>query len=275
MIGETFMQLRSVMRMMMVLERQMENMSLISVFREIEMPITFLLAQMEFDGICLSQSLLDQTSLAVKNQIANVTEQVTILTGESPNLASPDQVAALLFDTLGLPSSLSNTSAQPGRSSPNASRNPTTATGKRPRHASTAEEDLLRIRTLHPVVDLILSFRTLSKFLSTYVEGLRPFFISFTPEILLTNSDVHNEDDTELLTAYEVIMRNQAAHSSSSAHSHSIMRTAIKIHSVWNQTVVRTGRLSCCRPNLQSAPNTHKVDGYELNCREFFVASTG
>ena len=286
-IGESFMQLRSVLKMMMVLDRQMENMSLTHVFRQIEMPITFLLAQMEFNGICISRALLDQTSLSVKRQIATVTEQVTFRTGETLNLASSDQVAALLFDTLGLPSSLSTTTAA-GHGSPNGSSNAhrsTSTTGKRPRHASTAEEDLLQIRTLHPVVDLVLTFRGLSKFLSTYVEGLRPFIISFPPgELFLRPVEMSNGmAGTEGFTPYEVIMINQTTHSGgtvTTSQSHKISSSsdlaATKIHCVWNQTVVRTGRLSCCRPNLQSAPNTQKLEnGFELNCREFFVASTG
>lgn len=270
-IGECFMQLRSLLRMHMILDRQMERMSLTHVFHQIEMPLTYLLAQMEFNGVCISETLLNQTSLSVKDQIATVEEQVTLSTGAVLNLASSDQVATLLFDTLGLPSSLSISSAQTGHGSPNGSKSGTTATGKRPRHASTAEEDLLRIRALHPAVDLILSFRSLSKFLSTYVEGLRPFIISFTADPIFTRAEFDEVD--EGLTPYEAIMRNQthgSAHQSIGA-----VCTVSKIHSVWNQTVVRTGRLSCCRPNLQSASNTQKVNGRELNCREFFLASTG
>ena len=44
------------------------------------------------------------------------------------------------------------------------------------------------------------------------------------------------------------------------------------IHANWNQTVVRTGRLSCSRPNLQNVPNRQSVGGMEINMREMIRA---
>lgn len=48
-----------------------------------------------------------------------------------------------------------------------------------------------------------------------------------------------------------------------------------RVHACWNQTHVRTGRLSCTKPNLQNIPNSRTVRGIEVNVRALFTASRG
>jgi DNA polymerase I len=48
-----------------------------------------------------------------------------------------------------------------------------------------------------------------------------------------------------------------------------------RVHASWNQTNVRTGRLSCSKPNLQNIPNEREVRGIVINPRSIFCASAG
>jgi DNA polymerase I len=48
-----------------------------------------------------------------------------------------------------------------------------------------------------------------------------------------------------------------------------------RVHACWNQTNVRTGRLSCSKPNLQNIPNLRVVRGRAINPRSIFCASAG
>ena len=49
----------------------------------------------------------------------------------------------------------------------------------------------------------------------------------------------------------------------------------LRVHASWNQTNVRTGRLSCSKPNLQNIPNERVVRGIAINPRSLFCASVG
>jgi DNA polymerase I-like protein with 3'-5' exonuclease and polymerase domains len=110
------------------------------------------------------------------------------------------------------------------------------------RHHSTSEEDLLRIRDQRPdVIDAILAYRKLSKVMSNNIDGLSSFLLTHRSDFLSYTSN-----------------------------------SSKRVHAIWNQTVVRTGRLSCCKPNLQNIPNTiEDVAGININVRSLFTASPG
>jgi DNA polymerase-1 len=131
-----------------------------TVFNRLEMPLVIVLSMMEYRGVYLSPTLLDQQAATVdlaKEKIATATYE---LAGTQFNLQSPDQVASILYDRLALPKP------------PNTPNN---------RHASTSEETLSKIRSTHPIIDLVLKFRTLSKISGTYVDGLRPYVMTQGP----------------------------------------------------------------------------------------------
>jgi len=101
----------------------------------------------------------------------------------------------------------------------------------------------LKIKDLHPLVGMILEYRSLSKVLGTFISGLKPFMYQSTPVRGITSSQKRSTGETAVMT----------------------------IHANWNQTQVLTGRLSCSRPNLQNIPNTTKTSsGLVLNPRGFF-----
>ena len=112
---------------------------------------------MEENGIELDLSFLDQLGVEFANTMANLESQITELAGQSFNVSSPKQVGEILFDKLGL---------KGGKK---------TATGQ----YSTSESVLEKID--HPITELILDYRGLSKLKSTYTDGL----------LKQANSDTH------------------------------------------------------------------------------------
>lgn len=54
-----------------------------------------------------------------------------------------------------------------------------------------------------------------------------------------------------------------------------IVQNHKRVHASWNPTIVRTGRLSCCKPNLQTIPNEKIISEVSWNIRELFCATPG
>ncbi len=122
-----------------------------AIYEELERPLQAVLAEMELAGVRLDVDRLHRQSAALQARIARLEERVRALAGAPEfNVNSRDQVAELLFETLGL---------RAGRR---------TATGKR----STAVSALEPLRGEHEAVDLILEHRELSKLKSTYLDPL-------------------------------------------------------------------------------------------------------
>ncbi|MFW2065408.1 DNA polymerase I [Acinetobacter johnsonii] len=130
---------------------------LVNILHNVEMPVARVLTIMEENGIELDLGFLDQLGVEFANTMANLENQITELAGQSFNVSSPKQVGEILFDKLGL---------KGGKK---------TATGQ----YSTSESVLEKID--HPITELILDYRGLSKLKSTYTDGL----------LKQANSDTH------------------------------------------------------------------------------------
>ena len=172
------------------------------LLHEIELPLAKVLAQMEELGFAVDKDGIAEYGEIMENKINRIQSLVYEEVGYQFNLNSPKQLGEALFVKLGLPA---------GKK---------TKTGY-----STSAEVLEKLRYEHPVVELILEYRTLAKIKSTYCDGLLK---------------VVEEDG--------------------------------RIHSSFNQTETRTGRISSTEPNLQNIPVRTDV-GREL--RKFFVAKEG
>lgn len=136
-------------RLYEVLERKLKEIpELINILHHIEMPVASVLATMEENGIELDLSFLDQLSVDFANTIQNLENQIIEIAGESFNVGSPKQVGEVLFEKLGLKGSKK------------------TATGQ----YSTSEAVLEKID--HPITELIIEYRGLTKLRSTYTEAL-------------------------------------------------------------------------------------------------------
>jgi DNA polymerase-1 len=124
---------------------------LLWLYREVERPLSAVLAHMEATGVRLDVAYLRALSLEVAEEIARLEAEVFRLAGHPFNLNSRDQLERVLFDELGLPAI--------GK---------TEKTGKR----STSAAVLEALREAHPIVEKILQYRELTKLKSTYIDPL-------------------------------------------------------------------------------------------------------
>ncbi|UOH74498.1 DNA polymerase I [Acinetobacter schindleri] len=121
---------------------------LLNILLNIEMPVARVLTSMEENGIQLDLAFLDQLGGDFAETMKNLEQQIEEMAGESFNVSSPKQVGEILFDKLGL---------KGGKK---------TSTGQ----YSTSESILEKLE--HPIAELILNYRGLSKLKSTYTDGL-------------------------------------------------------------------------------------------------------
>jgi DNA polymerase I len=136
-------------RLYEVLERKLKEIPELSeILHNIEMPVASVLTSMEENGIELDLKFLDQLSVDFADTIQNLENQIIEIAGESFNVGSPKQVGEVLFEKLGL---------KGGKK---------TATGQ----YSTSEAVLEKID--HPITQLIIEYRGLTKLRSTYTEAL-------------------------------------------------------------------------------------------------------
>ncbi len=121
------------------------------LFRDIEMPLMPILADMEMTGVCLNTEALQQVGEQHTREMLAIEQDIYALAGEEFNIQSPKQVGVLLFEKLQLSDKAKKTK-----------------TGQ----YVTNEEVLERLRAKHPIVDKILLYRGKRKLLSTYIEAL-------------------------------------------------------------------------------------------------------
>ncbi len=128
-----------------------ENPQIEWLYREIEKPLSAVLARVEARGISLDTVYLDQLSEELSKEISYLEAQIHRLAGHPFNVNSRDQLEVVLYDELKLAAS--------GRK---------TQTGKRSTAASALEE----LQGQHEIIDRILAYRELTKLKSTYLDPL-------------------------------------------------------------------------------------------------------
>ncbi len=133
------------------------------LFYEIEMPLIYVLKDMEIHGIKVDKAALKAYGSALDKRIDIVTKNIYNLAGEEFNINSPKQLGVILFEKLGL---------KGGKK---------TKTGY-----STAAEVLEKLVGSHEIISLIMEYRTLSKLKSTYVDGLLGVLDEATSKIYST-----------------------------------------------------------------------------------------
>ncbi len=128
-----------------------DNMSL---YLDVELPLSYVLYDMEKCGIAVDRAELDNISCDLTAQLENISTQIYQLAGEQFNISSPKQLSVVLFEKLQL---------KHGKK---------TATGY-----STNSDVLEKLRGKHPIIELVIKYRHIAKLHSTYVEGLRPLIV--------------------------------------------------------------------------------------------------
>ena len=142
------------LRLMAVQLDELKRVNGEKLLYEIDLPLTPVLADMEMTGISLDLPFFEETSKRLEKRMSEIEKQVFESVGKPFNLNSTQQLSDVLFTRLGL--------EPPDRGNK-------TASG----HFSTSAGVLDMLRGKHPVVDLVLEHRELSKLKSTYVDALQ------------------------------------------------------------------------------------------------------
>ena len=184
-----------------ILEKLKEEDEL-DLFNNIEMPLSFVLADMEYTGIKVDREYLEKISIELEEKIEDIEQEIYKIAGTEFNVSSHQQLSKVLFEQMNIP--------YPKRlkSGENYSTN----------------KDILDKIIDYPIVPLVLEYRSLTKLYTGYAQGLQ------------------NE-----------------------------IREDGRIHTIFNQTLTRTGRLSSVEPNLQNIPAR---DDYGKLIRKAFVADS-
>lgn len=185
-----------------ILEKKIEQCNQKKLLNEIEIPLSNVLAKMENLGFAVDKQGIEDFGKMLKENIENLKSEIYNSVGREFNINSPKQLGVALFEDLALPCKKKTKSGY-----------------------STSADVLESLKNQHPVVSVVLQYRTLSKLNSTYCEGLLK---------------VIGDDG--------------------------------RIHSSFNQTETRTGRISSTEPNLQNIPVRTEL-GREM--RKFFTAREG
>ncbi|MFZ2148176.1 MAG: DNA polymerase I [Sedimentisphaerales bacterium] len=130
------------------------------LFEEVEMPLVPVLATMEYNGVSLDTRLLRNMSGEITETLQTLTERIYENAGTVFNIDSPKQLAEILFDRLNL------TPIRLGKAG-----------------RSTDAAVLEQLSDQHPIIDLLLQYRTLSKLKSTYLDKLGTLINSRTNRV--------------------------------------------------------------------------------------------
>lgn len=144
------------------LECELKKEGMETLFYDMEMPLTKVLAEMEITGVRIDCDILQQTSGMLSSRIEQIESEIYAMAGMPFNVSSPKQVGEVLFDCLKIDEKMKKTK-----------------TGQ----YSTTEEVLEKLRNKHPIVGKILEQRGLKKLLSTYVNALPELIYPHTGKI--------------------------------------------------------------------------------------------
>lgn len=132
-----------------VISERLQNTGMMHLFNEIEMPLVFVLYDMEREGIMVDKEGLKSYGDMLAIKIVSLEKEIYEMAGSEFNINSPKQLGVVLFENMGLPS------------------------GKKTKSGySTAADVLEKLAPDYPVVAKILEYRQLTKLKSTYADGL-------------------------------------------------------------------------------------------------------
>ena len=134
-----------------LLESDLKKYNQLNLYKKIEIPLLYTLAQMEIEGINLDINFLKKLSEKTSKELNDISKNIFGLAGEEFNISSPKQLGEILFDKMKI-------SSKPKK----------TKTGQ----YSTSEEVLTDLSAKNDFVKLILEHRSVSKLLNTYINSL-------------------------------------------------------------------------------------------------------
>ncbi len=179
---------------------QLEEKKQLSLLTDLEIPLSKVLAKMEYNGVLIDKIELENQKADLQKRISTIEHEIHRLANEEFNISSPKQLGIILFEKLGLKCPKE------------------TKTGY-----STDAEVLAELKDKHPIIEQIIDYRQLTKLYSTYVEGLE--------------AQIYSDG---------------------------------KVHTIFQQALTQTGRLSSIEPNLQNIP-IRTPEGHKI--RKMFIPS--
>ena len=151
-----------IFRLGKLLLEELERAGLHALFEEIEMPLVFVLASMEMEGVSIDERALKVFAGELREKIEKEEKIIHEMAGREFNINSPKQLGEILFDEMNVDAG-----------------NKKTKTGQ----YSTSEQVLSRLSRAHPVIDHILDYRGSRKLLTTYAEALPAYVNPATGKI--------------------------------------------------------------------------------------------
>ncbi len=134
-----------------IFEVELKIMQLYQLFMNIEMPLVQVLAEMETTGVRLDTQFLSEYRKVLVNRIIDTQKQIYKMAGMEFNISSPKQLGHVLFEHLKITDKPKLT---------------------RTKQYSTSEEELIKLKDKHPIIDKILQYRSLKKLITTYIDAL-------------------------------------------------------------------------------------------------------
>ncbi len=139
------------LRLKNILVKKVEEENLMELYKKIELPLIKVLVHLEESGIKVDPIKLKQLSNYLSEEIEKLKSEIYSMAGERFNINSTQQLGKILFEKLKLP---------------------VIKKTKKSRAYSTSFEVLEELRKVHPIIEKILTYRTLSKLKSGYVDSL-------------------------------------------------------------------------------------------------------
>jgi len=133
---------------------EIKKRDLTFVYEKIERPLIPIVKKMDFLGIKIDKEYMKKLSVDYHKKLSVLEKNIWKHAGEEFNINSPKQLGIILFEKMGL----------------TAKNQKKTSTGMK----STRESELDKMRSLHPVIPLILEYREFQKLLSTYIDSIPP-----------------------------------------------------------------------------------------------------
>ena len=135
-----------------VLLKKLDEEGMKQLFDEVEMPLVFVLYEMEAAGIRINKEELFKYGAKLQESILGLEKEIYDMAGETFNINSPKQLGVILFEKLKLPG------------------------GKKTKTGYSTSADVLeKLKPEDPIIEKILEYRTLAKLKSTYADGLDAF----------------------------------------------------------------------------------------------------
>lgn len=155
-----------------ILEKELKKQEIEPLFYNVEMPLIYVLADMEWTGVKLDTKALNQSAEELRLRLNEIEKEIFDAAGSEFNINSAKQVGEILFDKLKIVEKAKKTK-----------------TGQ----YTTSEETLENLRGKHPIVGKILEYRGLKKLLSTYIDAL--------PELINPNTGKIHTSFNQTITA--------------------------------------------------------------------------